>query len=535
MGRVAVGMAQINTKVGDLAGNAAKILKAAAQAHADGARLLLTPELALTGYPPEDLLYRPVFLQEQDRALERLQADLAAFAGLHVVIGHVSHDADTLFNTASVFADGKRIGQYRKQELPNYGVFDEKRYFSPGSEPFVFDVDGVRFGVAICEDLWESRCAQTARDAGAQAMLVLNASPFTQNKVQERRNSLRQNAAGLPVVYVNQVGGQDELVFDGASFIADACGNVCFQAAQFEELVTVQTLDTQASQAPVEPLPDSHAQVWGALVLAVRDYVRKTGFSRVLIGLSGGMDSALALAIAVDALGAENVSTIMMPSRYTADISTHDAREMAEGLGVAYREILIGGLVNAFDTALAPAFEGLAADTTEENIQARIRGNLLMAVSNKTGALVLTTGNKSEMATGYCTLYGDMAGAFAVLKDVPKTLVYALARWRNLQSPIIPVRIIERPPSAELRPDQTDQDSLPPYDVLDAIIEQHIEHDAGAEAIIAQGYDADVVRRVLRLIRINEYKRRQAAIGPNVTSRAFGRGWRVPVACAATE
>ena len=539
MGRVAIGMAQINTRVGDLAGNAAKILAAAARAHAGGARLLVTPEMALTGYPTEDLLFRPAFLSEQDRVLERLQADLAAFEGLTAVVGHVSHESGGLFNAASVFEGGRRIGLYRKQELPNYGVFDERRYFRAGDEPLVFEADGVQFGVAICEDLWKEGCAYRARELGAQAMLVLNASPFTQHKVRERRETVRRYSAGLPVAYVNQVGGQDELVFDGGSFMTDAGGNVCFQAPQFEETVAVRMLDTEARaddvQAERDPLPDMHAQVWGALVLAVRDYVGKTGFSRVLIGLSGGMDSALVLAIAVDALGAENVGTVMMPSRYTADISTHDAREMAEGLGVAYREIAIGDLVEAFDTALAPAFAGLAADTTEENIQARIRGNLLMALSNKSGALVLTTGNKSELATGYCTLYGDMVGAFAVLKDVPKTLVYALARWRNAQSPVIPVRIIERPPSAELRPDQTDQDSLPPYDVLDAILEQHIEHDACAGAIVAQGYDAETVHRVLRLVRISEYKRRQAAIGPNITSRAFGRGWRLPVACAATE
>ena len=537
MSGVTIGMAQINTKVGDLSGNAEKILAACTKAHAAGASVLLTPELALTGYPAEDLLLRPSFIRAQCGVLEQLQKQLAGLSGLTVVVGHVVSQNDCLFNAASVFRDGACLGSYLKHELPNYGVFDEGRYFQAGDEAFVFEVEGVRFGLAICEDLWKDRCAARARAQGAQAMLVLNASPFALNKTQERVETVCKHAAGLPVVYVNQVGGQDEIVFDGGSFVTDASGKVCCQASQFEEALVfaavnanggVQSLDSQ-------PLSDSHGQVWNALVMAVRDYLAKTGFTRVVLGLSGGMDSALVLAIAVDALGAENVSTVMMPSRYTADISTHDARQMADGLGVAYQEILIGGLIDEFDKALAPTFAGLAPDTTEENIQARIRGNLLMAISNKTGALVLTTGNKSELATGYCTLYGDMAGAFSVLKDVPKTLVYALARWRNRQSPVIPVRIIERPPSAELRPDQTDQDNLPPYDVLDAILEQHIEHDAGAAEIIAQGYDAETVSRVLRLVRISEYKRRQAAIGPNITSRAFGRGWRLPVACAPSE
>jgi len=547
MPRVTIALAQLNTLVGDLAGNAAKVLAAARQAHAQGAHVLVTPELALTGYPPEDLLLRPAFIQAQDRALAQLQAQLAALPGLYVMLGHVREHDGHLYNAASVLLQGQCLGTYHKQCLPNYGVFDELRYFAPGARALVFRVKGVAFGVNICEDLWLGDSAAQAREQGAHALLVLNASPFTLDKAQERLRTVRRHAGGLPLIYVNQVGGQDELVFDGASFATDARGEIRTRLPVFEEALGLVDLDANANananantnvDVVARPMdaaadaqwPDRHAQVWQALALAVRDYVHKTGFARVLLGLSGGIDSAVVLALAVDALGADKVSTVMMPSRYTADISLADARQMAQGLGVAYREIPIGPMVDAFEAALQPAFARLPADATEENIQARVRGNLLMALSNKTAALVLSTGNRSELATGYCTLYGDMAGAFAPLKDVPKTLVFALARWRNEQSPVIPVRIIERPPSAELRPDQTDQDSLPPYGALDDILARHLEGNASAADIAAAGYAPDLVLRVLRMVQVNEYKRRQAAVGPNVTARAFGRGWRMPIA-----
>jgi len=535
MARVTIALAQLNTLAGDLAGNAAQVLHAARQAHAQGADVLVTPELALTGYPPEDLLLRPAFVQEQDQALTRLQAQLASLQGLHVLIGHVQQQDGHLFNTASVLLHGQRLGSYHKQHLPNYGVFDELRYFAPGAQALVFPVRGMRLGVNICEDIWLGSTAAQARALGAQALLVLNASPFTQQKMRERVHALRRHANGLPLIYVNQVGGQDELVFDGASFAMDAHGEITARLPAFEETLGLVGLQEDGALRPVDATasaqwPDAHTQVWQALALALRDYLRKTGFARVLLGLSGGIDSAVVLALAVDALGADAVSAVMMPSPYTADISLVDARQMAQTLGVALREIPIAPMVAAFEAALAPAFAGLPADATEENIQARVRGNLLMALSNKTGALVLSTGNRSELATGYCTLYGDMAGAFALLKDVPKTLVYALARWRNAQSPVIPERIITRPPSAELRPDQTDQDSLPPYDVLDDILARHIEHNASAAEIASAGHAPALVERVLRMVQTNEYKRRQAATGPNIAARAFGRGWRLPIA-----
>jgi len=540
MARVTIALAQLNTLAGDLAGNAAKIARAAQDAHAQGADILLTPELALSGYPPEDLLLRPAFVQAQDQALADLQAQLASLSGLHVVLGHVQRQDGRLHNAASVLLHGQCLGTYHKQHLPNYGVFDELRYFAPGTRAFVFRVKGLAFGVNICEDLWLGDTAVQARAQGAQVLLAINASPFTLDKREERVQTLGRHADGLPLIYVNQVGGQDELVFDGASFAMDARGEITARLPAFEQALGLVGLDVDAVHHTPRPMhatssaswPDRHTQVWQALVLAVRDYVHKTGFARVLLGLSGGIDSAVVLALAVDALGADSVSAVMMPSKYTANISLIDARHMAQALGVAYREIPIAPVTDAFETALHAAFAGLPADTTEENLQARVRGTLLMALSNKTGALVLSTGNRSELATGYCTLYGDMAGAFAPLKDVPKTLVYALARWRNAQStsPVIPARIIERAPSAELRPDQTDQDSLPPYDVLDAILARHIEDNASVADIVAAQQSPDLVRRVLRMVQVNEYKRRQSAVGPNITTRAFGRGWRMPIA-----
>jgi NAD+ synthase (glutamine-hydrolysing) len=545
-----VAIAQINAYVGDLCGNAERVLEAARQAHEMGADILLTPELVLTGYPPEDLLLRPLFVCEQQQQLDELRRELAGFKGLHVVVGHVDGDARgarayafpdgngrrVLYNAASVLLEGRVLGTYRKRELPNYSVFDEQRYFTSDGQPFAFDVKGVRFGVAICEDIWFQHAPKAAREAGCQVLLVPNASPYNTGKQAERLKVVAECArlSGSAVIYANMVGGQDELVFDGASLAVDAQGKPCARLPEFKTCVhavdagadgSVTPVGAQADMAPSEP----EEQVWNALVLGVRDYLGKNRFPGAIIGLSGGIDSAVVLAIAVDALGAENVRAVMMPSRYTADISQTDAADMARRLGVQYDVIAIGSVVDAFGAELAPHFAGMAPDATEENIQARVRGTLLMALSNKTGRLVLTTGNKSEMTTGYCTLYGDMAGGFAVIKDVPKTLVYRLAKWRNTQSEIIPERIITRPPSAELRPDQKDQDSLPPYDILDGIMERYMERNASAAEIVAAGYPEEAVEQVVRLIRINEYKRRQAPPGPRITPRAFGRDWRYPV------
>jgi NAD+ synthase (glutamine-hydrolysing) len=546
---VRVALAQINATVGDLAGNAARIVEAARAAHEQGARLVLAPELALSGYPPEDLLLRPAFMTACARALQGIADALADCAGLHVVVGHPhqfgeSGDVRTKstaqplrVNAASLLSGGRVLATYAKRELPNYQVFDERRYFASGRDaglpPLVFDVGGTRFGVLICEDAWFDEPARAARAAGAQVLCVLNASPFHLGKAAEREQRMaeRAQAVGLPVLYAHLVGGQDEVVFDGASFAVNAEGQVVMCAPSFEPALALVEIEGTRVSGTVEPLPSLEAQAWGALVTGVRDYVDKNGFPGVIIGLSGGIDSALVLAIAVDALGPARVRTVMMPSPYTADISWIDARDMAARVGVRYDEIAIAPIFDAFKTALQPQFAGLTEDTTEENIQARTRGTLLMALSNKTGAIVLTTGNKSEMATGYATLYGDMAGGFAVIKDVAKTLVYRLAHWRNQQgpAPVIPERIITRAPSAELRPDQTDQDSLPPYEVLDAILSLYMEEDHSVEQIVAAGFDRATVERVAHLIKVNEYKRRQAPVGIRITHRAFGRDWRYPI------
>lgn len=542
---VKVGLAQINSRVGDLKANAVKILDVAQWARDQGVDLLVTPELTLTGYPAEDLFLRDEFIRRLDEAFEQLCADLAVLDGeMHVVVGHVKRIENRLYNVASVVAAGRVLACYCKHELPDYGVFDEERYFSAGQEPAVFELKGVRFGLNICEDAWLSSAPTMAAEHGAQVLLILNASPYSTDKQRLRHEQVGANVRGMTAVYVNKVGGQDELVFDGASFVLDPHGDVAARLPVLDEAWGIIELDKDGlpqhgsfstpEGGPLQPTPHDWPplleQVYGALKLALSDYLAKTGFNKVVLGLSGGIDSALVLAVAVDALGVGNVRTVMMPSRYTADISLADAREMAQKLGVAYDEILIGDLADGFDRALAPLFSGLEPDATEENIQARIRGTLLMALSNKFGSLVVTTGNKSELATGYCTLYGDMAGGFALLKDVPKTMVYALSKWRNEQSATIPERIITRPPSAELRPDQTDQDSLPPYDVLDGIIERYVEHNESVAQVVRAGYSAETVLQVVRLIRINEYKRRQGAVGPKITSRAFGRDWRMPIA-----
>ncbi len=544
-----VALAQINATVGDLAGNARLVAQAARAAHAQGALVVLAPELALTGYPPEDLLLRPAFMDACHGSLQALAAELADCEGLHVVVGHPhqfgergdvrskSIAVQRRFNAASVLAAGKVQATYCKRELPNYQVFDERRYFVSGRDaglpPVVFEAGGLRFGVLVCEDAWFDEPALAAREAGAQVLCVINASPFHVQKSGEReqRMAARARATGLPLLYAHLVGGQDEVVFDGSSFAVDASGAMAARAPAFEEALWLVDCDGGgAVRGAVTPLPSPEAQVWAALVTGVRDYLGKNGFPGALIGLSGGIDSALVLALAVDALGADKVRAVMMPSPYTADISWIDARDMAQRLGVRYDEIAIAPMFDAFRASLAEQFAGLAEDTTEENLQARIRGTLLMALSNKLGSIVLTTGNKSEMATGYCTLYGDMAGGFAVIKDVAKTLVYRLCEWKNAQGrEVIPRRIITRPPSAELRPDQTDQDSLPPYAVLDAILALYMEDDQGIEQIVEAGFERADVERVTRLIKINEYKRRQAPVGIRITHRAFGRDWRYPI------
>lgn len=531
-----VGIAQINAYVGDVAGNAARVLKAARSAHEQGADILVTPELVLTGYPPEDLLLRPHFVDSQEAALDQLRRDAAGLAGLHLVVGHVLAEGENLYNAATVLCEGRVVGVYRKRELPNYSVFDEQRYFIAADDALVFEVKGVRFGVNICEDIWFEGAPRAAAQAGAQVLLVPNASPYNTGKQDERLRVARRcvQDTGCAVIYANMVGGQDELVFDGASFALDAQGQSAARLPDYTEGVNVVEVDAAGAVRPISAHADVkpyclEEQVWNALVLGVRDYLGKNGFPGAIIGLSGGIDSAVVLAVAVDALGAENVRTVMMPSRYTADISQTDATDMAQRLGVQHDDIAIAPAFEAFESMLAPQFAGLPIDATEENIQARVRGTLLMALSNKTGRLVLTTGNKSELTTGYCTLYGDMAGGFAVIKDVPKTLVYRLAEWRNRETEVIPRRIITRPPSAELRPDQTDQDSLPPYDILDGIMERYMERNESAAEIVAAGFPQPAVEQIVRLIRINEYKRRQAPPGPRITPRAFGRDWRYPV------
>ena len=532
MNTLKIAIAQINLIVGDLAGNAKRILVAAAEAKALGADLLLTPELALCGYPPEDLLLREDFL----RACEDELALLAAALPLPAVVGHPAKFGALSYNAASYIEDGEVRRQYRKQRLPNYEVFDEERYFAAGRESCVVQVKGVAVGIVICADVWEAGAAERAHAAGAQVIVALNASPFHMNKQARRYEVLKERVAAIdcPVIYANLVGGQDELVFDGASFALDGTGRLTHQLPSFAECVRiVEYADGDLRPGECVPAASIEAEVYGALVLGVRDYLGKNGFPGAILGLSGGIDSALTLAVAVDALGADKVRAVMMPSPYTAMMSLDDSREMVRRLGVQYDEVPIGALMQGYADVLAPLFAPLgekpAWDTTDENIQARIRGMLLMALSNRTGRIVLTTGNKSEMAVGYATLYGDMAGGFAVIKDVFKTFVYRLARWRNAQGDVIPENIITRAPSAELKPGQTDQDSLPPYEVLDAIIAGYMERDESLRQLVAGGLPAADVRRVIGMLRRNEYKRRQAPIGVRVTRRGFGKDWRYPI------
>lgn len=529
MAKLKIAVAQINCVVGDLSGNARRVAEFAERARALGADLMITPELALCGYPPEDLLLRPDFYRSAARELAALASQVR---GIAVVVGHPEEWGDERYNAASLLAGGRIVATYRKHRLPNYEVFDEERYFDAGSEPCVVNIGGVRCGINICADVWEEGAADAARAAGAEVLVVLNASPYHMNKQATRYEVLRDRIedTGIPVIYANLVGGQDELVFDGASFALNRQGQLTHQLPSFvEALEIVEYAEGDFRRGPIHPVLALEAQVYDALVLGVRDYLGKNGFPGAIIGLSGGVDSALTLVIACDALGPERVRAVMMPSPYTAQISLDDSRELVKSLGVRYDEIAISSVFQAFLDTLAPEFEGLPLDTTEENLQARIRGMILMALSNKFGSIVLTTGNKSEMAVGYATLYGDMAGGFAVIKDIFKTFVYRLCRYRNGIASVIPERILTRPPSAELKADQTDQDTLPPYEILDGIIEAYMEHDLSPRDIVAKGYGESDVRRVVQMLKRNEYKRRQAPVGIRVTRRGFGKDWRYPI------
>ncbi len=526
--------AQVNLLVGDVTANVARISRVALQARDEfAADAVLFPELTLTGYPPEDLLLRPGLIRRVEKGLQQLCSDVT---GIDLIVGYPLKIKDCLYNAASLIRDGRIIATCNKRYLPNYGVFDEQRYFVAGEGFCVVTIKNVPVALTVCEDLWYPDPAQKAVDSGAKLILSLNASPFHSGKAGEREEIIAKRAIEnhVPVIYSNLVGGQDELVFDGHSFAMDSKGKIMQQSPAFKEAVEVITCRLDNKSVVLQPAKLARnlsylETIYQALVLGVRDYVEKNGFGGVVIGLSGGIDSALTLAIAVDALGSERVEGVMMPSRYSADMSLEDAKAEAESLGVEYHVIPIEPVFSAFLESLAGVFSGLPTDVTEENIQARCRGILLMAISNKKHKMVLTTGNKSEMAVGYSTLYGDMAGGFAPIKDVPKCLVYELADYRNRISPVIPQRVIERPPSAELAPEQKDEDSLPPYPVLDAILQMYVEQDHCAEEIIASGYDKEVVTRVTALVDRNEYKRRQSPPGVRITRRAFGRDRRYPI------
>ena len=530
-----IALAQLNFLVGDVQGNAARVIATARSAATEsGADLVLFPELTLSGYPPEDLLFHRGFRRQIEAGLERVRAEVT---DVPVMLGFPEYTASGIYNSAALVSRGEIAAIHRKAELPNYKVFDEKRYFSEGSQPTVSPWQGVRAGLLVCEDIWTAQAAQMSRAAGAQLLFVINASPYEIHKQREREQVARERVrdVGLPLAYVNLVGGQDELVFDGNSFVMNAQGEVVLRAPAFEEGIYVARFERDAS-GQVTPLPgkmapelSDEASVYNALVLGVRDYVRKHGFPGVVMGLSGGVDSALTLAIAVDALGPEHVQAVMMPSRYTSEMSLADARAQAQLLGVKYSVLSIENMFEATLATLKGEFAGRTPDAAEENIQSRCRMLLLMGLSNKTGRMLLTTGNKSEMAVGYATLYGDMAGGFAPIKDCSKLLVYRLARYRNSVSPVIPARVIERAPSAELRHEQKDSDSLPPYEVLDPILEAFIEEDLSVDEIEARGFDRATVARVLDLVKRNEYKRRQAPPGVRVSRRAFGRDWRYPI------
>ncbi len=526
-------MAQLNMLVGDIDGNAAKVLESARKARDEfNADLVLFPELTLTGYPPEDLLLRPGFQQRVSNSLVALQRQIK---GIDVVLGYPAQGKEGLYNAASLIRNGEVVATYYKQHLPNYSVFDEKRYFNAGGAPSIVTVKGITVALSVCEDLWNPGPMAQASAAGAQLMLNINASPFHVGKGDEREAVLRMRAreGGIPIVYTNLVGGQDELVFDGGSLVVDGDGRVTQRETAFEEGLFPIEFAVNGGVAPIasacRELLAPEQSIYQAIVLGVRDYIEKNGFKGVVIGLSGGVDSALTLAIAVDAIGNHRVEAVMMPSRYTADMSLEDAKAEAAALGVEYHVLPIEPVFKTFLDVLKDEFAGTQRDVTEENIQARCRGVILMAISNKKRKIVLTTGNKSEMAVGYATLYGDMAGGFAPIKDVPKTMVYRLCRYRNGLSPVIPERVLQRPPSAELAPDQKDEDSLPPYEILDPILEMYIEDDREPDEIVAAGFDKATVLRVAKLVNRNEYKRRQAPPGVRITCRAFGRDRRYPI------
>lgn len=532
-----IALAQLNVCVGDVQNNLQQVETALRQAQAQHADLIVFPELVLAGYPPEDLLFRPDFLAQMQAGVETLAAQTTTMT---VIVGAPLLRDGVLRNMACVLRDGKIVAEYAKQCLPNYRVFDEKRYFTAGHASLVIEVAGIKLGILICEDIWEDAPAQAAVLAGAEALCVLNASPFSADKQAQRTALLQRQAAHnhCPLAYVNLVGGQDELVFDGDSMLVDAAGQIAFRAAAFAEGVFVEEWEITPSpvgatgRSPLPSSPDTTPIIYQAITTGIRDYVRKNGFSRVLLGLSGGIDSALVLTLAVDALGAENVEAVMMPFHYTSEMSVEDAYQQAAWLGVRYRNLPIASIYDNFMQVLTPEFGERPVDVTEQNLQARIRGVLLMSLSNKLGSMLLSTSNKSESAVGYATLYGDMAGGFSPLKDVYKMQVYRLAEYRNTLGQAIPQRVIERPPSAELAPGQVDQDSLPPYEVLDAILQRFIEGDCVLEDIIADGFDAATVRRVVNLVLLSEYKRRQAAPGVRISGRGFGKDWRYPITSA---
>ena len=532
--QVTVALAQLDLVVGDVRGNTDRIIEYSERARDRlGADVVVFPELSLCGYPPEDLLSHSGLCRRVEEALELIRNRLS---GITVILGFPEYVGDDIFNSCVAFLDGKELARYRKHLLPNYSVFDEKRYFKAGKEAAVFTVNGIRIGLIICEDMWQSSPAAAARSAGAEVLMVINGSPYDTLSQETREEVVKARIAetGIPAVYLNMVGGQDELVFDGGSFAMDATGDICFRAAPFEEgLHTIQLVANASGvsieKSDIEATLGVEESVYKALVCGTRDYVEKNGFPGVILGLSGGVDSALTLSIACDALGADRVRAIMMPFRYTSTMSQEDAAAQASLLGVHYDVLPIASIYDATTEQLREVFAGLPDDATEENIQARCRGLLLMAISNKTGWMLLTTGNKSETAVGYATLYGDMAGGFAPLKDCSKTMVYRLANYRNSLSEVIPDRVVKREPSAELRPDQKDSDSLPPYDTLDPILAAFIEEDLSVAEIVARGFEYDVVIRILELVKRNEYKRRQAPPGIKISRRAFGRDWRYPI------
>jgi NAD+ synthase (glutamine-hydrolysing) len=545
MNSLKIVLAQQNSFVGDIKHNLQWIKQAAHKAKEEyAADLVVYPELNLCGYPPEDLLLREGFIRWVEEAVDQLIKEIR---GIAILVGHPVLLDGKLYNAASVISEGQIASQYFKQELPNYSVFDEKRYFVAGKEAAVFKLQGVCMGISICEDAWDAGPIKMAVEQGAELILNLNASPYHRGKQQERENILRQRTreAGVPIVYVNQVGGQDELVFDGCSFVMNHQGEVTQLSPAFIEDLSLVKLTRAADgilaemvakivpeKVSIAPAMDELAEIYQALVTGVRDFVQKNGFRGAVVGLSGGIDSALTLTIAADALGGENIEALLMPSRYTADMSNEDAMLEAKSLNVPYHIISVEPVFNEFLKSLQAVFKDSPStpwDTTEENLQARTRGVLLMALSNRKGKMVLTTGNKSEMSVGYATLYGDMAGGYAVLKDVSKVLVYRLSEYRNSISPVIPQRVIDRPPSAELKPDQKDSDSLPDYPVLDAILEMYIEQDKCLHDIVSAGYEEETVRKVIRMVDQNEYKRRQAAPGIKITKRAFGRDRRYPI------